>query len=69
MDQHETDVVLAQFMGVTDTRAPGRVHGGVILRLCDEAAGISVSKHAGMRVVTAGVDRVSFLAPVYVESC
>jgi acyl-CoA hydrolase len=53
-------------MAVVDTGAPGRAHGGAILRLCDEAAGIAASKHARCRVVTAGVDRVSFLEPVYI---
>jgi acyl-CoA hydrolase len=57
---------LSQIMGVAHTGAPGRVHGGAILYLCDEAAAIAASKHAGLRVVTAGVDRVSFVKPVYV---
>lgn len=60
------EAVLAQIMGVSETGAPGRVHGGVILRICDEAAGIAAARHAGTQVVTAGVDRVSFRRPVYV---
>jgi acyl-CoA hydrolase len=60
------EAVLAQIMGVAETGAPGRVHGGVILRICDEAAGVAAARHARTRVVTGGVDRVSFLKPVYV---
>jgi acyl-CoA hydrolase len=60
------EAVLAQIMGIGETGAPGRVHGGVILRLCDEAAGVAAVRHAHSRVVTAGVDRVSFVEPVYV---
>jgi len=60
------EAVLTQIMGLTESGAPGRVHGGVILRLCDEAAGVAAARHAHMRVVTAGVDRVSFVEPVYV---
>jgi acyl-CoA hydrolase len=60
------EAVLAQIMGLAESGAPGRVHGGVILRLCDEAAGVAAARHAHTRVVTAGVDRVSFVVPVYV---
>jgi acyl-CoA hydrolase len=60
------EAVLAQIMGLAESGAPGRVHGGVILRLCDEAAGVAAARHSHKRVVTAGVDRVSFLEPVFV---
>ena len=40
-------------MGVTDAGAPGRVHGGAIMRLCDEVAAIAAIRHCGRRVVTA----------------
>ena len=60
------EAILARIMGLSESGAPGRVHGGVILRLCDEAAGVAAARHSHARVVTAGVDRVSFLTPVYV---
>jgi acyl-CoA hydrolase len=34
--------------------------------LCDEVAGIAAVRHSGCRVVTAAVDRMTFLHPVYV---
>ena len=53
-------------MGVTEANLAGDVHGGVIMHLCDEAAGIAAVRHSGSRVVTAGVDRMAFLRPVHV---
>jgi acyl-CoA hydrolase len=53
-------------MGVTDANAAGNVHGGVLMRLCDEVAGIAAIRHSGRRAVTAGMDRMTFLHPVYV---
>jgi acyl-CoA hydrolase len=53
-------------MGVTDANTAGFVHGGTILRLCDEAAALAAVRHARRRVVTAGVDRMTFLEPMHV---
>jgi acyl-CoA hydrolase len=53
-------------MGVTDANTAGFVHGGTILRLCDEAAALAAVRHSRMRVVTAGVDRMTFLEPMHV---
>jgi acyl-CoA hydrolase len=44
----------------------GNVHGGEIMRLIDECAGAAATRHARQRVVTARVDELSFVAPVYV---
>jgi acyl-CoA hydrolase len=52
-------------MGPTDANSAGNVHGGTIMRLCDEVAGIAAIRHSGCRVVTAGMDRMTFLHPVY----
>lgn len=60
------EAILTHLTGIEDTGAPGRVHGGVVLRLCDEVAAVSAMKHAHQGVVTAGVDRVEFLAPILV---
>jgi acyl-CoA hydrolase len=53
-------------MGPADANTAGNVHGGVILHLCDEVAGIAAVRHSGTRVVTAAMDRMTFLHPVYV---
>jgi uncharacterized protein (TIGR00369 family) len=44
----------------------GTVHGGVILRMLDEAGGMAAFRHARKPVVTAAIDSMSFFAPVYV---
>ena len=36
------------------------------MRLCDEAAGIAAIKHSRRRVVTAGMDRMTFNEPVHI---
>jgi acyl-CoA hydrolase len=53
-------------MGPADANAAGNVHGGTIMRMCDEVAGIAAIRHSGCRVVTAAMDRMTFLSPVYV---
>lgn len=51
-------------MGITDANLAGNVHGGVIMHLVDEAAGVAAARHSGGRVVTAAMDEMSFLHPV-----
>ena len=53
-------------MGIADANNAGNVHGGLIMHLCDEVAGIAAVRHSGTRVVTAGMDRMNFAHPVYV---
>jgi acyl-CoA hydrolase len=52
-------------MGIADSNTAGDVHGGVIMHLCDEAAGIAAVRHSGMRVVTAAMDRMTFLHAIH----
>jgi acyl-CoA hydrolase len=53
-------------MGIPDANTAGNVHGGVIMRLCDEVAAIAAVRHSGRRTVTAAVDRMTFRHPVFV---
>ena len=53
-------------MGIADANNAGNVHGGLIMRLCDDVAGIAAVRHSGGRVVTAAMDRMTFTHPVYV---
>ncbi len=57
---------LIRWMSILDASTAGFVHGGVVMRMCDEAAGIAAIRHCGRRVVTAGMDRMTFLHPVHV---
>ena len=62
----ESASILTRWMSVLDANTAGNVHGGVILRLCDEAAGLAAVRHSRGRVVTAGMDRMTFVSPVYI---
>jgi acyl-CoA hydrolase len=52
--------VLVKWMGVEDANNGGFVHGGVVMKLCDEAAGLAAVRHSRTRCVTAGMDRMTF---------
>jgi acyl-CoA hydrolase len=53
-------------MGIGDANLAGLVHGGVVMKMCDEVAAIAAIRHCGRRIVTAGVDRMMFVEPVNV---
>src|SRR6266567_9557624 len=55
-----------RLMEALDANGYGNVHGGVIMRMVDEAAAIVAMKHARRPVVTARVERFDFLAPAYI---
>jgi uncharacterized protein (TIGR00369 family) len=61
----ESATVLSLQMDVGDANLQGNVHGGVIMRLVDNAAGIAAVRHSGGRVVTAAMDEMSFIEPVF----
>jgi len=53
-------------MGIPDANTAGNVHGGTIMKMVDEVAGVAAVRHCGTRVVTAALDRMTFSQPVYV---
>jgi acyl-CoA hydrolase len=53
-------------MGPVDANSAGFVHGGTIMRYCDEAAGLAAVRHSQRRCVTAGMDRMTFNEPVHI---
>jgi acyl-CoA hydrolase len=62
----ESSAQLIRWMGITDANSAGNVHGGTVMKLCDEVAGLAAIKHARLRVVTVGMDRMNFLVPIYI---
>lgn len=60
----ESRVTFTQPMGVTDANVLGNVHGGIIMKLCDEAGAYAAMKHARRPVVTVSVDSMSFHSAV-----
>jgi acyl-CoA hydrolase len=62
----ETETILAHWMGIQDANSALNIHGGSIMKLCDEAAGLAAIRHCAQRIVTVGVDRMTFMTPVAV---
>jgi acyl-CoA hydrolase len=62
----ESRSALVHWMGPTDANSAGFVHGGVVMKLIDEVAGVAAVRHSRNRVVTAGADRLTFLTPIHV---
>ncbi len=62
----DSEVELVQLMTILDANNVGNVHGGSIMKLVDTAAGLAAIKHCGGLVVTAAMDEMSFIEPVYV---
>jgi acyl-CoA hydrolase len=57
-------LTMSQVMGPSDANLMGNVHGGVILRLVDELAGVVAARHAEGSAVTAFMDEMAFLVAV-----
>ena len=55
-----TELVLPQHTNALDS-----IFGGVIVSWVDIAAAIAAQRHCGMPVVTASIDALNFIAPVY----
>jgi acyl-CoA hydrolase len=57
---------LSRIMTTLDTNLLGTVHGGVIMKLVDDVAGVVAQRHSGGPAVTASMDEMAFLEPVRV---
>jgi acyl-CoA hydrolase len=62
----QSSSILAQWMGITDANSLGAIHGGTVMKLVDEAAALAAVRHSHRTSVTVGVDRMTFLVPIYV---
>ena len=62
----ECRIIISHMMLPQDANPSGNVHGGVIMKLIDSAAGVVAIRHARSNVVTASIDRLDFHHPVYV---
>ena len=61
-----SEIVFSRTMEITDSNPLGKVHGGVIMRAVDSAAGTAAARHSGKVCVTAAIDGFSFLEAVNV---
>lgn len=57
---------LSALMGPQDANSQGNVHGGVIMKMVDEAGALVAMRHAQTPVVTVAVDSMTFRKPIYV---
>ena len=57
---------ISQIMNPEHANLLGNVHGGVLLKLCDECGGITAARHARRLAVTVAVDSMAFYQPVSV---
>lgn len=57
---------LSRIMTVLDTNLLGTVHGGVVMKLVDDVAGVVAQRHSSGAAVTASMDEMAFLEPVRV---
>jgi acyl-CoA hydrolase len=60
-----SQVVMTQLVLPSHTNALGSVFGGTIMSWIDIAAAICAQRHCNKEVVTASIDRLDFVAPVY----
>ncbi|MEK7849574.1 MAG: acyl-CoA thioesterase [Candidatus Omnitrophota bacterium] len=62
----ESATVLSEVMMPMDANHYGSIHGGMILKLADEAAFVAATKHARKNVVVVSMDHMEFKHPVNV---
>jgi acyl-CoA hydrolase len=62
----DTRVTLSQLMLPKDANFMGTIHGGIIMKLIDEAAGVAAYRFCRRRAVTAHIDSIDFHHPVQI---
>jgi uncharacterized protein (TIGR00369 family) len=61
-----SEIALSQLMLPEHANALGNVHGGVIMKMVDEAGAIVAMRHAQAPCVTIAIDSMTFKQPVHV---
>ncbi|ABW67262.1 acyl-CoA thioesterase [Desulfosudis oleivorans] len=62
----QTHCTMASVMEPADANPAGLVHGGVVMKLIDNAAGVVAVRHSQTVCVTASIDRLDFHNPVFI---
>jgi uncharacterized protein (TIGR00369 family) len=62
----DSEVTLQHFMMPEHANPQGNVHGGVLMKLVDEAAAICAMRYSQRPTVTVAIDSMSFKSPVHV---
>lgn len=61
----DSQVVMTQLVLPSHTNSLGSIFGGTIMSWVDIAAAIAAQRHSNKEVVTASIDGLNFVAPVY----
>src|SRR5262245_34966949 len=62
----DSQITLSQQTLPADANPLGNVHGGILMKLVDEAGGLCAIRHARRPTVTVAIDSMTFLSPVRV---
>lgn len=62
----ESKASMGSLMHPGQANPAGNVHGGEVIKLMDNTAGIVAYRHARTNVVTARIDQIEFLLPVHI---
>lgn len=62
----DSRVTVSQVMQPADANPAGNVHGGTIMKLIDNAAGVVAFRHSRCNSVTASVDQINFHYPAFI---
>jgi len=61
-----TSVIMSHMMLPPDANPVGIVHGGVVMKHIDDAAGVVAVRHSAGNAVTASIDRLDFHHPAFI---
>lgn len=62
----DSSVIISRVMLPEDANAAGIIHGGVIMKEIDNAAGVTAVRHTRRICVTASIDRLDFHKPAFI---
>ena len=63
---HDSSIIISRVMLPEDANPAGIVHGGVIMKEIDNAAGVVAVRHTRKICVTASIDRFDFHKPAFI---
>ena len=66
MNAEDREVTISMLIQPAQSNSYGNVHGGEIMKLMDNTAGVAAIKYARRYVVTARVDELQFHEPIHI---
>lgn len=64
----DSRITLNRLMETNDANIHGNVHGGIIMKLVDEAGALAAIRHSASSVVTVQIDSMTFRNPIFIGS-